>query len=279
MENNEPAWENLLSSAARLQKILPDAVLVGGSAAALHVNHRLSFDADHVMPNLKDHFEEILQELESVSGWETARIKPPVLILGKLDGIDTGIRQLIRKKPLETEIIKISDEEITVPTMNEILRIKGALILQRNTTRDYLDFSVLANTLGKDRACYALREFDTLYPQKNGESALMQLQIQLANPTPYDLEKTNLKTYKHLREEWHEWETIKDVCKQTSQNLSTELERPFLSYLLCDAVSEEEIDLVDAQGKKDYTEERQSIIAEAKRRLAAKQDRDASMGR
>ena len=36
----EPIWEDLLSSASRLQKILPGAVLVGGTAAAMHVRFK-----------------------------------------------------------------------------------------------------------------------------------------------------------------------------------------------------------------------------------------------
>lgn len=40
--------------------------------------------------------------LESVAGWKTARVQRPVQILGRLDGIETGIRQLIRDQPLET---------------------------------------------------------------------------------------------------------------------------------------------------------------------------------
>jgi len=51
-----PKWERLLSSAARLQKILPSAVLVGGSAAALHVRHRFSRDAGHVLTDLNRRF-------------------------------------------------------------------------------------------------------------------------------------------------------------------------------------------------------------------------------
>lgn len=35
-----PDWEEVLSAAARLQRILPDAVLVGGTAAAIHAEHR-----------------------------------------------------------------------------------------------------------------------------------------------------------------------------------------------------------------------------------------------
>jgi hypothetical protein len=35
-----PAWEDVLSAACRLQKILPDAVLVGGTSASLYAKHR-----------------------------------------------------------------------------------------------------------------------------------------------------------------------------------------------------------------------------------------------
>ena len=91
-----PEWDLLLSSASRLQKILPSAVLVGGSAAALHARHRFSRDADHVLPDLTPRFDKILAEIESVAGWRTARVRRPVMILGSLDGIETGIRQLIR---------------------------------------------------------------------------------------------------------------------------------------------------------------------------------------
>ena len=225
----EPIWEDLLSSASRLQKILPDAVLVGGTAAAMHVRHRVSFDADHVIPDLRERFDSVLEELESVAGWETARINRPVLILGKLDKIDTGIRQLIRQEPLETETMRTEKgQAITVPTMEEILRIKGILILRRNATRDYLDFSALADGLGETKVCGAMRRFDELYPQKTGESALMQLQIQLACPLPYDLESVDLSNFKHLRVSWQDWETVKAVCVKTSQILAGELERPVI---------------------------------------------------
>ncbi len=83
MPTKLPDWELVLSAAARLQTILPYAVLVGGTASAIHAGHRFSRDA-------------VLQELESVAGWKTARVQRPVQILGSLDGIETGVRQLIR---------------------------------------------------------------------------------------------------------------------------------------------------------------------------------------
>ena len=182
-----PDWELVLSSAARLQRILPDAVLVGGTASAIH-------------------------ELESVAGWKTARVQRPVQILGSLDGIETGIRQLVRDEPLETTVVDYDDERIVVPTAGEILRIKGVLILKRNATRDYLDFVALADHMGDEGTALALQSFDRLYQQTSGESPLQQLQVQLANALPYDLEETELSEYKCLDSRWHEWNTVKAAC-------------------------------------------------------------------
>lgn len=54
MQNEKlPDWEKVLSSAARLQRIVPEAILVGGTAAALFAKHRFSRDADHVIPDLR----------------------------------------------------------------------------------------------------------------------------------------------------------------------------------------------------------------------------------
>lgn len=207
-----PDWELVLSSAARLQRILPGAVLVGGTASAIHAEHRFSRDADHVLVDLRGRFDAILAELESVAGWKTARVKRPVLILGSLDGIETGIRQLIRAQPLETMLLDYHGERLTVPTAAEILRIKGVLILKRNATRDYLDFVALADHLGDVDMAHALNAFDALYAQSNGESPLQQLQVQLANAMPYDLEETELSEYKNLSARWHEWGTVKAAC-------------------------------------------------------------------
>lgn len=136
-----PDWELVLSSAARLQSLLPGAVLVGGTASAMYVQHRFSHDADHVLTDLRHRFDDVLAQLESVAGWKTARIQGPVQIPGSLDGIETGVCQLIRDEPLETVIMDYHGEPITVPTEGEILRIKGVLILKRNATDETISTS------------------------------------------------------------------------------------------------------------------------------------------
>ena len=207
-----PEWEQVLAAAARLQRILPGAVLVGGSASALYAEHHLSTAADHVLTDLRQRFDQALAELESVASWKTARVKRPVQILGSLDGIETGVRQLIRDEPLETTQIEYRGVKLTVPTEAEILRIKGVLILKRNATRDYLDFVALAEHMGAEKMVEALRPFDHLYPQPNEQSALQQMLVQLADPLPYDLEELNLAEYRHLDPRWSDWQTVKAAC-------------------------------------------------------------------
>jgi hypothetical protein len=227
MPNNTlPEWERVLSSAAHLQQIFPNAVLVGGTASALHAQHRVSRDADHVLTDLTSRFDDILAQLESVAGWKTARIQRPVQILGSLDGIETGVRQLIRKQPLETTTVDFHGQKITVPTKPEILRIKAALILKRNATRDYLDFIALADQLGTAETVQALSPLDRLYPQPSGESPLQQLQIQLANPLPYDLDATRLSEYKNLAPRWHDWENVRTASALCATALFEHLSLP-----------------------------------------------------
>jgi Nucleotidyl transferase AbiEii toxin, Type IV TA system len=209
-----PAWDEVLSAAARLQTLVPEAVLVGGTAAAIYAGHRFSRDADHVLTDLRERFDTILGELESVAGWQTARVNRPVLILGSLDGVETGIRQLIRQVPLETGIIEVGGKSLRLPTEAEILRIKAVLVLRRNATRDYVDLVALADHLGMDAVVEALRPFDRMYPQPGGASALQQLAIQLADPRPYDLEATRLDAYKNLASRWHDWNAVSAVAAE-----------------------------------------------------------------
>lgn len=215
-----PEWERVLSATARLQGILPGAVRVGGTAAAAHEEHRLSVDADHVVADLRGRFDEVLAQLESVAGWKTARVRRPVLVLGSLDGIETGIRQLIRSAPLETETVPApGGGTVVVPTRAEMLRIKAILILKRNATRDYLDFAALARSLDTAGTADALASLDALYPQANGASPFQQLLVQLASPMPFDLDGTDLTEYKRLVPEWQDWDKIRSFCGELAAGL------------------------------------------------------------
>lgn len=215
MKNKIQAWERLLSAQMIFQKHFPECVLVGGTAAALHAGHRLSLDADHVYPDLKKYFSEILKKVEQESGWKTKKIEPPVLILGHFQGVRTGIRQLIRMKPLETTIIR----GLKIPTQEEILRIKAYLIVKRNTTRDFIDFIALFDHLGTSQALRALSSLDKCYPQEPGASITQQLMVQLAEPKPWDLSQTDLKNYKNLKDAYADWAEIEKRALAASQKM------------------------------------------------------------
>lgn len=201
-----PEWEKLLSAQVVFQSHFPESVLVGGTAAALHAGHRVSLDADHVLADLKERFEEILKKVEEEAGWSTNRLQPPVLILGHFLGVRTGIRQLIRSKPLETTLIR----GLKIPTLEEMLRIKAYLIVRRNTTRDFVDFAALVDRLGMSAALKALNSLNMLYPQEGTENTISrQLAFQLAEPKPWDLSQTDLSHYKSLQAPYTDWKEIR----------------------------------------------------------------------
>ena len=201
-----PDWEKLLAAERHLQHLIPGATLVGGTAAAIHAEHRISMDGDHVLDDLRERFDEVLATLESVSGWKTGRIQRPVIILGQLDGILTGIRQLRRTAPLETEIVS----GLRVPTLAEMARIKAWLLVTRNTVRDYLDTVVLFERLGEEGMKGALRAFDEIYQQPNGASPLAELVERFAAANPGDRAKINLNDYRGLRPPWNNWHHVVD---------------------------------------------------------------------
>ncbi len=212
-------WEKVLKAAADLQGIVPGAVLVGGTAAAVHAGHRISLDADHVVEDLADRFESLIEFLEGRTDWKTRRIRPPVMVLGRFEGVETGIRQLRRSRPLETTRVPVQDRIVVVPTPEEMLRIKGWLVLIRNALRDYIDVAALSGFLGKERSSKASASFDACYRDVyRGEeiSPLLQLARQLAEPLPYDLEEIDIKNYKGIVPAWDNWEKIKKQCGELS---------------------------------------------------------------
>lgn len=215
-QDDLPDWERLISAQAIFQDRFPECVLVGGTAAALHTGHRISIDADYVLPDLKRRFAEILKRVEQESGWVTKRIEPPVLILGHFHGVRVGIRQLVRSRPLETTVVR----GIRVPTAEETLRIKAYLIVRRNATRDYIDFAALFDHVGVEAALRALRSIDDCYPQEGGTSVSQQLSLQLAEPKPWDLSQTDLGIYKSLAPPYRDWSEVKRRLSMAAQKIA-----------------------------------------------------------
>ena len=221
----QPVFE----AAARLQELVPDAVLVGGTAAAHHAGHRVSLDDDHVVADLRRRFDEILADLEATQGWITARVQRPVLILGRLDGVETGVRNLIRRRPLEVEQVQVGRRALRVPTLAETCRVKAWLCLIRNATRDYLDFAALAARLGEDDSVSVVITMDDYYADQigpGGRRVATQIARQLAEPLPDDRSNVDLASYRKLERRWQNWQTVADWCRRVAVGVLDRLAEP-----------------------------------------------------
>jgi len=218
---DRPELLRILESAAKLQEIVPDAVLVGGSAAALWANHRTSHYHGHVLTDLATRFDTVLEAIEATDGWITNRVTPGKVILGELGEIESGVRQLIRNVPLEVvEVTLPTGQALRVPSPDETLRIKGYLIVRRNQVRDYLDVAALSDRYGISHAADVLGHIDDYYSDQRGaESAgvATQLARQLADPRPADARTIRqLGQYKGLDLRWTDWKSVTDVCRSVA---------------------------------------------------------------
>src|SRR5674476_902848 len=222
----DPALVDVLESATRLQQLVPDAVLVGDSAAAAYAGHRLSFDHDHVVDDLRGRFDVVLEALEAEGEWVTNRVRPGKVILGQIGDIEAGVRQLIRRTPLEvTELTLPSGAKVRVPTPDETLRIKAFLIVKRNQVRDYLDVAALADRYGIAHAAAVLDHIDDYYSDQHdgaGRGVASQVIRQLADPRPADTATIkDLARYKGLAPRWHRWSDVVAVCRLLAAAMTT----------------------------------------------------------
>ena len=220
-----PAWERLLADAALLQTKIPGAVLVGGAAAALHAHHRISMDHDHVIKDLGTHYDTAIAALESIVGWRMKRRIKGKLVLGEINSIDAGLRNQKRSAPLETITIELPNRrKLKLPTVEEMLRIKSYLVVERNATRDYLDTAALSHHLGLPKSARALDRMNELYSEFAGEGGdmLSTVVVKLSNPDPYDLTEIDLSEYKGIAAPWNDWHAVEAQCRSLALALLQE---------------------------------------------------------
>ena len=209
--------DDVLASAARLQEIVPGAVLVGDAAAAMYARHRESLDHDHVLADLAERYAEVVEAVEATDGWVTSvrASSPPLTLLGSLDGVEAGLRQLRRTRAVEVEEVRVGTRVLRVPTLPECLRIKAFLVVQRNQVRDYLATVALADRLGLPHSAAVLADLDSYYSDRSdGPDAVVTAVVQrLSEPNPRDSRVTSqLTAYKGLVARWQRWSAVVDDC-------------------------------------------------------------------
>lgn len=211
-EREAGPWGEVLRSATRLQELVPDAILVGGTAAALHAGHRVSFDHDHLLADLRERFDGMLTALEETEGWVTA------LAPARADPRQSGRggdRPPAADPHAAPERAVADGLTVRVPTLDEMLRVKAWLVVRRNATRDYLDVAALADRIGTGPAARVLVEIDAYYDAVDAPASrpvATQLARQLAEPVPYDLDRVELRAYRGLHVRWQDWESVAAAC-------------------------------------------------------------------
>lgn len=189
-------------------------VAVGGTGAALHCAHRFSMDVDCVSPHLQERFTETADALEHWEGWTTNRLNPPVLILGERQGIELGLRQQRRAVPLVTTRI----DGLLVPTVEEMLRVKAFLLVQRRATRDYVDVAALVQKLGEAGAVQALSYLNAVYSRAGAQTVATRF-AEACEAEPADFPHVPLTAYKGLQPPFTDWPFVAGTCRNTGRAL------------------------------------------------------------
>lgn len=211
----------VLKSAARLKRLVPDAITVtdplaftgcGRSGTLRRVKgdddtHRLSAAGTVAAPsgNGQSKARKIVGGLSSRNGAGRSApravrpVHPVTLWRGRLsvalDALETEAEtdqpRFERRSPVETTHVQLpTGDRLRIPTGAETLRLKGYLIMCRNSSRDYAEFAELVDAMDAETAAVVLAGMDRYYccqPPRRQWIAT-QLIRRLADPHPSDLE-------------------------------------------------------------------------------------------
>lgn len=100
---------------------------------------------------------------------------------------ETGDGDFRRCSPVEiTNVQLTTGDRLQIPTAAETVRLKGYLIMSRNTRRDFTEFAALVDTVDAEAAAVALAGIDSYYrcPSVQPNWIATQLVRRLADPQP-----------------------------------------------------------------------------------------------
>ncbi|HTQ16034.1 MMPL family transporter [Mycobacterium sp.] len=151
--------------------------------------------------------------------WGTRPVHPVTLWRGRLSvaiealETDTDPRdrpKYARRSPVETTHVQLpTGDRLLVPTGAEALRLKGYLIMCRNSRRDYTEFADMVEAMEPETAAVVLAGMDRYYccqpPGSRSRRQWMASQLvrRLADPHPSDLDDDQL-TEPDAQADWDE---------------------------------------------------------------------------
>lgn len=127
-------------------------------------------------------------------------------------GAEAGEPELERRSPLETTNVQLpTGDRLQIPTGAETLRMKGYLIMSRNSSRDYAEFADLADAMETPTAAVVLAGMDRYYCSEPAARQWIATQLvrRLADPQPSDTDDDNLDSEPDPKADW---ETVRRRC-------------------------------------------------------------------
>jgi uncharacterized membrane protein YdfJ with MMPL/SSD domain len=129
--------------------------------------------------------------------WAGRRVHPVTMWRGRLsvalDALEVDARAderpVERRSPVETTSVQLpTGDRLQIPTGAETLRMKGYLLMCRNSSRDYAEFAELVETMDTQTAALVLAGMDKYYcgQQPRRQWVATQLVRRLADPRPSD---------------------------------------------------------------------------------------------
>jgi len=231
----------VLKSAARLKHLVPDAITVadplaftgcgrigelrehvkGGDDATTATTHQLAVAGTNGHSKSK----KLVGGQPHRDGIGRAAprairpVHPVTLWRGRLsvalDALETQAEaddpQFERRSPVETTHVQLpTGDRLQIPTGAETLRLKGYLIMSRNSSRDYAEFAELVDTMEAETAALVLAGMDRYYCCQSPRRQWIATQLvrRLADPHPTDLDD----------ESWPgpdtkaDWEEVRQRC-------------------------------------------------------------------
>ncbi|MGZ8801623.1 MAG: MMPL family transporter [Mycobacterium sp.] len=189
----------VVKSAAKLKSLAPQAITVADPLAFSGCQPRTVLGSSR----LKDNDGQLTVAVSNRAHGKTVAVKlpkhPVTMWRGRLDvaldalaveaAAGTGGTPLQRIGAMETtNVLLPTGDRLQIPTGAETLRLKGFLIMQRNTTRDYTEFADLVDSMDTQTAAEVLAGMDRYYACQPARTHWVATQLvrRLAEPQPSD---------------------------------------------------------------------------------------------
>jgi heme transporter len=124
---------------------------------------------------------------------------------------DTDHPRFERRSPVETTHVQLpTGDRLQIPTGAETLRLKGYLIMCRNSSRDYAEFAELVDTMEAETAAVVLAGMDRYYCSQSPRRQWIATQLvrRLADPHPSDLDDE----HRPEADATTDWDEVRQRC-------------------------------------------------------------------